>query len=43
MAKLTIGQPEAVERLVVKFRPQAESHPDWRRLLQATAQTTGQP
>ena len=37
MAKLTIGQPEAVERLVVKLNRQAEPHPDWRRLLQATA------
>ena len=37
MARLTIGQQEAVERLIVKFRHQAETHPDWRRLLQATA------
>ena len=36
MAKLTIGQPEAVERLVVKLNRQAEPHPDWRRLLRAT-------
>jgi hypothetical protein len=35
MARLTIGQPEAVERLIVKLRRQAEPHPDWRRVLKA--------
>ena len=37
MARLAIGQPEAVERLMAKLRRQAEPHPDWRRLLKATA------
>lgn len=37
MARLTIGQPEAVERLIVKLRRQAALHPDWRRVLKATA------
>ena len=36
MARLTIGQPEAVERLMAKLLYQAEAHPDWRRLLKAT-------
>ena len=36
-SRLTIGQSEAVERLIVKLRRQAEPHPDWRPLLQATA------
>ena len=36
MARLTIGQPEAVERLIVKLRRQADPHPDWRRVLKAT-------
>ncbi len=36
-ARLTIGQPEAVERLIVKPRRQAKSHQAWPLLLQATA------
>jgi hypothetical protein len=37
IAGLTIGRPEAVERLIVKLRPQAEPLPDWRRVLKAAA------
>lgn len=37
MARLTIAHPQAVDTLASKVRRQAETNPDWLRLVTATA------